>query len=64
MIQVVKKIPNPLMTCVNHFFIKELYFIYTILHYEMQHNTGAGMMEVNPSLFGNHMTGNVDLYIK
>ena len=23
-------------------------------------NTGAGVMEVNPSLFGNHMTGNVN----
>ena len=27
-------------------------------------NTGAGVMEVNPSLLGNPMTENVDLYIK
>ena len=27
-------------------------------------NPGAGVMEVNPSLLGNHMTENIDLYIK
>ena len=27
-------------------------------------NTGAGVMEVIPPLLGNHMTENVDLYIK
>ena len=27
-------------------------------------NTGAGVIEVNQLLLGNHMTDNVDLYIK
>ena len=26
--------------------------------------TGAGVIEVNPSLLGNHTTENIDLYIK
>ena len=53
----------PLFPC--YVFEIIIYGITRITSYSLRlDNTGAGVVEVNPSLLGNHTTENIDLYIK